>query len=38
MPKVSKQTDFFDHVQTITEKYLTHKAKVRRIKKEKRKA
>jgi signal peptidase I len=29
--------DFFDRVQSITEKYLTHRAKVSRIKKEKRK-
>jgi signal peptidase I len=33
----SKQLDFFDRVQLITEKYLTHRAKVRRLKKEKRK-
>ena len=30
--------DFFDRVQLITENYLTHRAKIRRIKKEKRKA
>jgi signal peptidase I len=30
--------DFFDHVQIITEKYLTRRKKIRRIKKEKRKA
>jgi signal peptidase I len=30
--------DFFDRVQSVTEKYLTHRAKLRRIKKEKRKA
>ena len=29
--------DFFDRIQTVTEKILTHQAKVRRIKKEKRK-
>ena len=34
----SKQIDFFDRVQLITENFLTHRAKVRRIKTEKRKA
>jgi len=34
----NKQLDFFDHIQSITEKYLTYRAKIRRIKKEKRKA
>jgi len=29
--------DFFDRVQSVTERYLTHRAKTRRIKKEKRK-
>ncbi|MCL2174840.1 MAG: signal peptidase I [Treponema sp.] len=29
--------DFFDHVQKITERYLTHRAAIRRVKKEKRK-
>ncbi|MCL2719807.1 MAG: signal peptidase I [Treponema sp.] len=38
MPKDTKKIDFFDHVQVITEKYLSHRAKVRRIKKEKRRA
>ncbi|MCL2265434.1 MAG: signal peptidase I [Treponema sp.] len=38
MPKEAKQNDFFDNVQIITEKFLTHRAKIRRIKKEKRKA
>jgi len=38
MPKNIKQYDFFDHIQIITEKFLTHRAKIRRIKKEKRKA
>jgi len=31
------QMDFFDRIQSITEKYLTHRAKIRRLKKEKRK-
>jgi len=30
--------DFFDSVQSITEKYLTHRTRIRRIKREKRKA
>ena len=38
MLKNSKQLDFFDHVQSITERFLTHRAEIRRIKKEKRKA
>jgi len=38
MPKNEKKHDFFDHVQLITERILTHRAKIRRIKKEKRKA
>jgi signal peptidase I len=38
MPEITKQTDFFNRVQAITEKYLTHRARVRRIKKEKRQA
>jgi len=32
----AKQADFFDSVQIITEKFLTYRAKVRRVKKEKR--
>jgi len=35
---VEKKADFFDKVQNITEKYLSHRAKIRRIKKEKRQA
>ena len=38
MPKNTNNQDFFDRIQLITEKFLTHRAKVRRIKKEKRKA
>jgi len=38
MPDNAKQTDFFDRVQTITERFLTHRAMVRRVKKEKRQA
>ena len=38
MPKNEKQHDFFDHVQIYTEKFLSHRAKIRRIKKEKRRA
>ena len=38
MPEITKQPDFFNRVQAITEKYLTHRARVRRIKKEKRQA
>jgi len=38
MAKTKKQLDFFDHVQLITEKYLTHRARIRHVKKEKRKA
>ncbi|MDR0320055.1 MAG: S26 family signal peptidase [Treponema sp.] len=38
MANDSKQIDFFDRVQLITEKFLTHRAKVRHIKTEKRKA
>ena len=38
MPKVSKQPDFFDRVQTLTERYLTSRRKAANIKKEKRKA
>jgi len=34
----AKQIDFFDKIQLITEKFLTHRARIRRIKKEKRKA
>ena len=37
MSAETRQIDFFDRVQIITENYLTHRAKVRRIKKEKRK-
>jgi len=33
---VNENLDFFDRVQTITEKYLTYRKRVRRIKKEKR--
>jgi len=35
---VEKQADFFDGVQSLTEKILTNRARARRIKKEKRKA
>jgi len=35
---MSKSADFFDHVQLITERLLTHRARVRRVKKEKRMA
>jgi len=38
MPVKTKQPDFFDRVQAITEKYLTYRAGVRRVKKEKRRA
>jgi len=38
MPNDTRKIDFFDRVQLITEKYLTHRARVRRIKKEKRSA
>jgi len=38
MPNTSKQTDFFDHIQLITEKFLTKRAQIRHEKKEKRKA
>ena len=38
MPDITKQPDFFNRVQAITERYLTHRARVRRIKKEKRQA
>jgi signal peptidase I len=38
MPEITKQPDFFNRVQAITERYLTHRARVRRIKKEKRQA
>jgi len=38
MSKSAKQTDFFDHVQIITERFLTYRARVRRIKREKRRA
>jgi len=38
MQKDGKQVDFFDRVQSVTEKYLTHRAMVRRVKKEKRSA
>ena len=36
MPNQAKQPDFFDQIQLITEKFLTRRAKIRRIKKEKR--
>jgi len=38
MPKTDRQRDFFDHVQIFTENFLTHRARIRRIKKEKRRA
>jgi len=38
MPSTSKQTDFFDHIQLITEKFLTKRAQIRHEKKEKRRA
>ena len=38
MSNRSKLPVFFDHVQSITERYLTHRTRVRRIKKEKRMA
>jgi len=38
MPQDAKQINFFDRVQLITEKYLTRRARIRRIKKEKRSA
>jgi len=34
----AKQADFFDRVQIITERFLTYRARVRRVKKEKRRA
>ena len=36
MPYSSNNPDFFDNFQTITEKYLTYRKRVRRVKKEKR--
>ena len=38
MSQIAKQPDFFDKVQLITEKYLTRRSRIRRIKREKRKA
>lgn len=38
MSSKAKQIDFFDKIQLVTEKFLTYRARVRRIKKEKRKA
>jgi len=38
MSNNSKQADFFDSVQLITEKFLTKRARINRVKKEKRKA
>jgi signal peptidase I len=37
MPKEPKQPDFFDSVQLVTEKALTHRKRIRSIKKERRK-
>ena len=38
MHEVAKQPDFFSRVQIITERFLTYRARVRRLKKEKRRA
>jgi len=38
MSNIQKQSDFFDRIQSVTERFLTHRARIRHKKKEKRKA